>query len=221
MEEKIIVDAQKEKIIDKDYETTGKRSIFNINYILKEENKYKNISYTLYEKLEENNGEKINIIKILLKILRFLYDYIFHKSIKWILEGCRLFENFYESYIFFENILFCILSIFDIIAITFYKNDFSLSFFIIRIISDILGIFVFGISIILWNNVLCNKKIFEARFLFFTLIGLSLMSLFDIFSFVIFCSSNSDFNIIVIMCFLIHLILCIAIFSIIFCKYLS
>ena len=221
MEEKIIIDSQKEKIIDKNYETTGKRSIFNINYILKEENKYKNISYILYEKLEENNGEKINIIKILLEIIRFSYNYIFQKSFKWILDGCRLFQNFYESYIFFENILFCIFSIIDTIAITFYKNDFSLSFLIIRIISDILGIIVFGISIILWNNVLSNKKIFEARFLFFTLIGLALMSLFDIFSFVIFCSSNSDFNVVVVMCFLFHLILCIAIFSIIFCKYLS
>ena len=135
------------------------------------------------------------------------------------MDGCRLFQNFCESCVFFENILFCIFSIIDTIAITFYKNDFSLSFLIIRIISDILGIIVFGISIILWNSVLSNKKLFEARFLFFTLIGLALMSLFDIFSFVIFCSSNSDFNVVVVMCFLFHLILCIAIFSIIFCKY--
>ena len=190
----------------------------DINYEIKERNKYKNIS----DKNKKNNIKFCNTknIKKIFKIIFCPCYCFFFKSFEWIWDGRCQFEDYYKSYSFFENILFCILSIFDIIAISFNKDSLSDAFFAIRIISDCFGIIIFWLSIVLYDEESADENNFETGLLLFTLISLGLMGLFDIFSFVVFCTSNSDFKAIILLCFLIHLILSIAYFSFNICKFL-
>jgi len=209
-----------EKIIDQSqlYEIMHKKDTLDINYELKERNKYKNIS----DKNKENNNKLCNTknIKKILKIIFCPCYCIFFKSFEWIWDRRCEIEDYYKSYSFFENILFYNLSIIDIFAISFYNDSLSNSFFVIRIMSDCFGIMVFLLSIVLYDKESNDENNFESGLLLFTLISLGLMGLFDIFSFVVFCSSNSDFNAIILICFLIHLILSIAYFSFNICKFL-
>jgi len=218
--EKTDEDSKNEKIIDQSQldEIMHKKDTLDINYEIKERNKYKNIS----DKNKENNNKLCNTknIKKILKIIFCPCYCIFFKSFEWIWDGRCEFEDYYKSYSFLENILFCILSIIDILAISFYKDNLSNAFFIIRIMSDCFGIIIFWLSIVLYDEESADENNFESGLLLFTLISLGLMGLFDIFSFVVFCSSNSDFNAIILICFLIHLILSIAYFSFNICKFL-
>lgn len=213
-------DSKIEKIIEQSHsdEIMHKKDTLDINYEIKERNKYKNIS----DKNKENNNKLCNNknIKKIVKIIFCPCYCIFFKSFEWIWDGRCEFEDYYKSYSFFENILFCILSIIDIVTISFYKDNLSNAFFTIRIISDCFGILIFWLSIVLYDEESADENNFESGLLFFTLISLGLMGLFDIFSFVVFCSSNSDFNAIILLCFLIHLILSIAYFSFNICKFL-
>ncbi len=209
MEDLSKMDSKNEKIIDKKEETIRK-NLSDINHTLREKNKYINISC---EKLKEKYKDYFNIIQHLITIIFSQSYYMLNNSLKWILDEFSIFEKYYKNNAFFNNVFFCILSIFDTVAISIYKYELSTSFLNIRIISDILGITIFWIIVVLYNNEQLNKKKVE-------LLGHGLMSLFDIFSFVIFLASNSNFNVIVLMCFLIHLILCIAIFSFNLCKFM-
>ena len=209
MEDLSKMDSKNEKIIDEKEETIRK-NLSDINHTLREKNKYINISC---EKLKEKYKDYFNIIQHLITIIFSQSYYMLNNSLKWILDEFSIFEKYYKNNAFFNNVFFCILSIFDTVAISIYKYELSTSFLNIRIISDILGITIFWIIVVLYNNEQLNKKKVE-------LLGHGLMSLFDIFSFVIFLASNSNFNVIVLMCFLIHLILCIAIFSFNLCKFM-
>ena len=209
MEDLSKMDSKNEKIIDKKEETIRK-NLSDINHTLREKNKYINISC---EKFKEKYKDYFNIIQHLITIIFSQSYYMLNNSLKWILDEFSIFEKYYKNNAFFNNVFFCILSIFDTVAISIYKYELSTSFLNIRIISDILGITIFWIIVVLYNNEQLNKKKVE-------LLGHGLMSLFDIFSFVIFLASNSNFNVIVLMCFLIHLILCIAIFSFNLCKFM-
>ena len=209
MEDLSKMDSKNEKRIDKKEETIRK-NLSDINHTLREKNKYINISC---EKLKEKYKDYFNIIQHLITIIFSQSYYMLNNSLKWILDEFSIFEKYYKNNAFFNNVFFCILSIFDTVAISIYKYELSTSFLNIRIISDILGITIFWIIVVLYNNEKLNKKKVE-------LLGHGLMSLFDIFSFVIFLASNSNFNVIVLMCFLIHLILCIAIFSFNLCKFM-
>ena len=213
-------DSKNEKIIEQSQseELRHKKDTLDINYEIKERNKYKNIS----EKNKQNNN-KLCTIKNIKKIFKIIFCpcyCLFFKSFEWIWDGRCEFEDYYKSYSFFENILFCVLSIIDIVAISFFKDSLSDVFFSIRIISDCFGIIIFWLSIILYDEESADENSFESGLLLFTLISLGLMGLCDIFSFVAFCSSNSDFNVIILLCFLIHLILSIAYFSFNICKFL-
>ena len=220
-EEKIDEDSKNEKIIEQNYDIGLEKNILNINNNIKQRNKYKNISNDKFEKINNNNCCEKKNIKKTLKIIFCPCYCLFYKTFEWIWDGRCKFETYYKSNYFFENIFFSILSIFDIIANSFYKEDLHTSFFIIRIISDFFGILIFWLSIVLWEEKSSKENNFKTGFLLFTIIELLLMSLLDIFSFIAFCSSNSDFNIIVLMSFLIHLILSIAIFSFNLCKFLN
>ena len=209
MEDLSKMDSKNEKIIDKKEETIRK-NLSDINHTLREKNKYINISC---EKLKEKYKDYFNIIQHLITIIFSQSYYMLNNSLKWILDEFSIFEKYYKNNAFFNNVFFCILSIFDTVAISIYNYELSTSILNIRIISDILGITIFWIIVVLYNNEQLNKKKVE-------LLGHGLMSLFDIFSFVIFLASNSNFNVIVLMCFLIHLILCIAIFSFNLCKFM-
>ena len=218
MEETEIIDeeSKNERIIEQSQsdEIMHKRDTLDINYEIKERNKYKKIS----DKNKENMSVK-NIKKIC-KIIFCPCYCIFFKSFEWIWDGRCEFEDYYKSYSFFENILFCFLSIIDLVAISFYKDSLSDAFFVIRIISDCFGIIIFWLSIVLYDEESADENNFESGLLLFTLISLGLMGLLDIISFIAFCSSNSDFNAIILMSFLIHLILSIAYFSFNICKFL-
>ena len=213
-------DSKNEKIIQHTQldEIMYKKDTLDINYEIKERNKYKNIS----DKNKDINNKFCSFknIKKILKIIFCPCYCFFFKSFEWIWDGRCEFEDYYKSYSFFENILFCVLSIIDMIAISFYKDSLSNAFFVIRIFSDCFGIIIFWLSIVLYDDETADEYNFESGLLLFTLISLGLMGLFDIFSFVVFCSSNSDFNAIILLCFLIHLILSIAYFSFNICKFL-
>ena len=204
-----------EKIIQENDEKIKEKNTLDINKIIKERNKYNNISY----EENNNNNKKCYNIKEKLKIIFCPCYCLFYKSFEWIWDGRCSLETYYKSHYFFENIFFCVLSIIDIVAISFYKNKFTASFFIIRIISDSFGIFIFWLSIVLWDEESSYKDYFKLGLLF-TLLGLILMSVLDIFCFVTFCASNSDFNVVVLLSFLIHLILSIAFFSFNLCKFI-
>ena len=218
MEETEIIDeeSKNERIIEQSQsdEIMHKRDTLDINYEIKERNKYKKIS--------DKNKENMNVknIKKICKIIFCPCYCIFFKSFEWIWDGRCEFEDYYKSYSFFENILFCFLSIIDLVAISFYKDSLSDAFFVIRIISDCFGIIIFWLSIVLYDEESADENNFESGLLLFTLISLGLMGLLDIISFVAFCSSNSDFNAIILLSFLIHLILSIAYFSFNICKFL-
>lgn len=217
--EKIDEDPKNETIIYNNYENTQRRDVLDINYEIKERNKYKNISHKQYK--GASNNKCIQFFKAFLKIILCPFYCLLYKSFEWIWDGrCRM-ETYYKSYSFLENIFFCLLSIIDIVVICIFKENLCNSFLLIRIFSDFFGILIFWLSIVLWDKDSSEEKNFESGFLLFTLIGLGLMGLLDTCSFLSFCISNSDFNVIVLMCFLMHLILCIAIFSFNLCKFLN
>lgn len=164
-----------------------------------------------------NNKKKCNFcntnVKNWSKIVFCPCYCLFYKSFEWVWDGRCEIETYYKSFSFYENIFFCILSIIDLIILLIFKRILSISFLIIRIISDSFGIFVFWLSIILWDEESNNKNYFETGLLFFTFLGLIIMGILDIVSFLIYCTSISEFNFFILMSFLIHLILSIAIFS--------
>ena len=205
-----------EKIIEEINENIFEKNELDVTKFINGKLKYANISY---EQFENNNNQCLNL-KNKLKIIFCPCYCLFYKSFEWIWDGRCYLEKYYKTHYFLENIFFCILSILDIVAISLYKNKLSNSFFIIRTISDSFGIFIFWLSIVLWDEESSNKNYFNSGLLFFTIIGLIFMSFLDIFCFVTFCTSNSDFNEIVLMSFLIHLILSVAIFSFNLCKFI-
>ena len=217
--EKIDEDTKNETIIYNNYENSKRNEVLDINYEIKERNKYKNISHQKYE--ETNNNKCIQFLKLLLKIIFCPFYCFLYKSFEWIWDGRCKIERFYKSYLFFDTVFFCILSIIDMIAICIFKEIESNSFLLIRIFSDFFGILIFWLSIVLWDKELAEENIFESSFLLFGLIGHGLMGLLDTCSFLSFCVSNSDFHVFVLMCLLMHLILCIANFSFNLCKFLN
>ncbi len=203
--EKLDNDSKNEKIIDQDEEIFSGLDI-----------KYKNISNeTLFENDEYKCFGFHKNFKNKLKVIFCPCYCLFYKSFEWIWDGRCEYEAYYKSHYFIENIFFCIISIIDIVSVSFYKDNFNMAFFVIRIISDSLGIFILWLIIVLWDKNSSN----EFNFLLLNFIDIILIGLLDIFSFVIFCASNSEFIIIVLMSFLIHFISSTSIFSFNLCKY--
>ena len=216
-----IDDSKIEKIIEEKEDTNSRKNIIEINSNIKQRSKYKNISNEKYNEIDDNKcfGFQKNY-KNKLKVIFYHFYGLFYKSFKWIWDGRYQSETYYKSHYFIENIFFCLLSIIDIVAIFFYKDNLSTTFLVIRIISDFFGVLIFWLTIVLWEENVLNENHFESSFLFLTLLDLILMGVLDIFSFVAFCASNSEFLITVLMSFLMHLILSVAIISFNLCKYI-
>lgn len=220
-EEKIECNNKNERIIELGEKFNTEENILDIN----------NNNFNQSAKCKNFSNEKNNInknrcsfcdknIKNWSKIIFCPCYCLFYKSFEWIWDGRCRFETYYKSFSFYENIFFCFISIIDIIAILCYKDNLSISFFIIRIISDSFGILIFWLSIVLWDEESTDKDYFETGLLFFTFLGLIIMGILDFSSFIVFCCSNSEFQLFVLMSFLIHLILSISIFSFNLCKFL-
>ena len=216
-----IDDAKIEKIIEEKEDTNTNKNIIDINSNIKQRSKYKNISNEKYNEIDDNKcfGFHKNY-KNKLKVIFCPCYCLFYKSFKWIWDGRCQFETYYKSHYFIENIFFCLLSIIDIVALSFYKDNLSTAFLVIRIISDFFGILIFWLTIVLWDEDGLNENHFESSFLFLTFLDLILMGVLDMFSFIAFCASNSEFLITVLMSFLMHLILSVAIISFNLCKYM-
>lgn len=216
-----IDDSKIEKIIEEKEDTNSRKNIIEINSNIKQRSKYKNISNEKYNEIDDNKcfGFQKNY-KNKLKVIFYTCYGLFYKSFKLIWDGRYQSETYYKSHYFIENIFFCLLSIIDIVAIFFYKDNLSTAFLVIRIISDFFGVLIFWLTIVLWDENVLNENYFESSFLFLTLLDLILMGVLDIFSFVAFCASNSEFLITVLMSFLMHLILSVAIISFNLCKYI-
>ena len=220
-EEKIECNNKNERIIELGEKFNTEENILDIN----------NNNFNQSAKCKNFSNEKNNInknrcsfcdrnIKNWSKIIFCPCYCLFYKSFEWIWDGRCRFETYYKSFSFYENIFFCFISIIDIIAILCYKDNLSISFFIIRIISDSVGILIFWLSIVLWDEESTDKDYFETGLLFFTFLGLIIMGILDFSSFIVLCCSNSEFQLFVLMSFLIHLILSISIFSFNLCKFL-
>ena len=204
--------SKNEKIIEQKEEMFSGKSIIDIG------NK-NNVNETFFEDDENKCFGFHKNCKNKLKVIFCPCYCLFYKSFEWIWDGRCGFEAYYKSHYFIENVLFCVLSICDIVIISFYKDYLTAIFFVIRIISDFLGILIFWLSIVLWDKTNSNKCHYESNLLFLTLIDLIIMGFLDIFSFVVFGASNSEFFISIMMSFLIHLISSVSIFTFNLCKY--
>lgn len=224
-EERFDEDSRREKILDQNYDIRIEENKLNINNMIKQMNKYKHISSENYEDFNKNSNSKFykkNNIKRIIKYFFSLFYCLLYKSFKRIYDGRHIFRKYYRAnYSFFENILFSFLSIIDIIVNSIYKENLTISFYNIRIISDSCGILIFWLTKVIWDEEFANESKLKYGFKIFTFIDMSIMGLLDIFSFVVFCASNSDFTVIVLLSFLIHLILSIALFSFNLCKYMN
>lgn len=152
----------------------------------------------------QNQNDKL---KSLLKIIFCPCYCLFYKSFEWIWDGRCSETSFYKDIIFLQNIAYCILSIIDLVFLIINKDKTVSSFFIVRIISDCIGIFSFWLCIVLWDKDANDEDNFELAIFFLTFLFSILMDCLDLSSFIIFVNRSLQLNIIMMISFIVHLVI--------------
>ena len=115
-------------------------------------------------------------------------------------------EPYYHSGFFIDNVIFCILSVIDLVFVIIYKGEVSTAFLVIRIISDSLGMLVLWMALGLWSEEASDEDHMDPAFFCFTVLqGIATAGL-DIASLVIFFTSDFKSIIILIIFQIIHLV---------------
>ena len=151
--------------------------------------------------------------KLWLKIIFCPFYCLFYKSIKCFWDE-RWYEPYYESILFKENILFCILSIFDTIPLALKFKELSLCFFIIRIISNFICVLVFWLTIVCWDEEASDEDHFDPGCCCFTLMTTVITIILDISSIFIYFFTDSEFNILILISLSIHFLVILILFII-------
>ena len=114
-------------------------------------------------------------------------------------------EYYYKTYLFLDNIIFCILSIIDLILVIIFKDSINTSFLVVRIISDSLGILVLWLAISLYSEEAADEDHMGPACCSCTIFENIITTGLDITSFIIFFISNLNLNVIIIISMAIHL----------------
>ena len=129
-------------------------------------------------------------------------------------------EPYYEGGLFKDNVVFCFLSIIDMVLVIIYKGQLSTLFFVFRIISDTFGILICFLAIGLWSEEATDQDHVAPACCFFTIIGNVITVLLDIISIVLFFISDFKSNIILLISLIAHLVVPIIFpFLICYCDY--
>ena len=120
-------------------------------------------------------------------------------------ERCQI-EPYYHSFLFGDNITICILSIIDLVFTIIFKSKETLAFFVVRVISDSLGIILVFLALGCWTEEATDEDHMDPAFMSFTFIQTFLMVGLDIASIILFFLTDCDFKIILLICQIIHLI---------------
>ena len=121
-------------------------------------------------------------------------------------DRCEM-EPYYHSYVFADNIIFFIVSLIDLIFVIIYKGKVSIGFFIVRIISDSLGMIVFWLTLVFWSEEATDEDHMEPACYSFTLIQGCLTILLNIASLILFFITDCEFKILLLILQIIHLII--------------
>ena len=143
--------------------------------------------------------------KCALKIV-FCPCYIFiYNAIACFWDGRCQKEPYYTSFLFVDNIIFCILSLIDLILVIIFKDNTNTPFLVVRIISDSLGILVLWLAISLYSEEATDEDHMDPAccscIIFENIITVGM----DITSFIIFFTSNLILNVFIIISMAIHL----------------
>ena len=121
-------------------------------------------------------------------------------------DRCEM-EPYYHSYVFVDNIIFFIVSLIDLIFVIIYKGKVSKGFFIVRIISDSLGMIVFWLALVFWSEEATDEDHMAPACYFSTLIQGCLTILLNISSLILFFITDCEFKILLLILQIIHLII--------------
>ena len=116
-------------------------------------------------------------------------------------------EPYYHSYVFVDNIIFFIVSLIDLIFVIIYKGKVSIGFFIVRIISDSLGMIVFWLALVLWSEEATDEDHMDPACFSSTLLQGCLTILLNIASLILFFITDCEFKILLLILQIIHLII--------------
>ena len=116
-------------------------------------------------------------------------------------------EPYYHSYGFINNVIFFIFSLIDLIFVIIFKGDVSKEFFIVRIISDSLGMIVFWLALALWSEEATEENHLDSACFSSTLFQGCLTILLNIASLILFFLTDCEFKIVLLILQIIHLII--------------
>ena len=110
-------------------------------------------------------------------------------------DRCQL-EPYYHSYLFVNNVIFFIFSLIDLIFVIIFKGDVSKEFFIVRIISDSLGMIIFWLALGLWTEEATDEDHMDPACYTSTLFQGCLTILLNIASLILFFKTDCEFKIV-------------------------
>ena len=116
-------------------------------------------------------------------------------------------EPYYHSYVFVDNVIFFIFSLIDLIFVIIYKGIVSKGFFIVRIISDSLGMIIFWLALVLWSEEATDQDHMDPACFSSTLLQGFLTILLNIASLILFFITDCEFKILLLILQIIHLII--------------
>ena len=103
-------------------------------------------------------------------------------------------EPYYQNILFVENVLVCISSIIDLVFLIIYKGDLNIGFFVVRIISDSIGIFVLWCSFTTWSEEALDEDHMDPAFLLITIVETIIGCILDFVSWILFLSIDFKLN---------------------------
>ena len=119
---------------------------------------------------------------------------------------CQI-EPYYHSYLFLNNVIFFIFSLIDLIFVIIYKGEVSKGFFIVRIISDSLGMIIFWLALGLWTEEATDEDHMDPACYTSTLFQGCLTILLNIASLILFFKTDCEFKIVLLILQIINLII--------------
>ena len=114
-------------------------------------------------------------------------------------------EPYYKTPLFIYNIIFCVLSIIDLILVIIFKDSANISFLVIRIISDSLGILVLWSAISLYSEEALDEGHMDPACCSCTIFQNIVTVGLDVASFIIFSTSDLNLSVVMIISIAIHL----------------
>jgi len=183
-----------------------------------------NVELKNYNPLENNNNNQVKVnsdnIKskeccgcsertvFWIKIIFFPFFLIYNTFLICCDDRCQK-EPYYHSSLFMENVLFCALSILELVIIIVFKGELKSSLFIIRIISDCFGIIICWLAVGLWSEEATDEDHMDPACTFFTIIQTIITVGLDITSIVLVINMisvlSTSFFILLLLLILIHL----------------